>query len=80
MACGAALVSTEHGGIRAYAEHEKTALLSPAKDVGSLTDNIYRLISDIDLRHKIARAGYGHIQKFTWDLATSSILRTLLIH
>ena len=80
MACGAALVSTEHGGIRAYAEHEKTALLSPAKDVGSLTDNIYRLISDIDLRHKIARAGYEHIQKFTWDLATSSILKALLIH
>jgi len=69
MACGAALVSTEHGGVRAYASHNETALLSPPKKPELLADNILELIQDEGLRIRLAQAGYEHIQKFTWDRA-----------
>ena len=73
MACGAALVSTEHGGVRAYAEHGRTALLSAPKDIDALAENVCRLLENSDLRQNIARAGYQHIQHFTWDKAVDAL-------
>ncbi|OCX68916.1 hypothetical protein A6M27_20100 [Acidithiobacillus thiooxidans] len=73
MACGAALVSTEHGGVRAYAEHGRTALLSAPKAIDALAQNVCRLLENSDLRQNIARAGYQHIQHFTWDKAVDAL-------
>jgi len=69
MTCGCALVSTDNGGIREYAEHEVNALLSPPKDSPALAQNILRLLGDDDLRVRLAMVGYRQIQKFTWDKA-----------
>ena len=73
MACGAALASTDSGGVRAYAEHGKTALLSDAGDPRLLADNVLRLLADRELRHRIARQGLSNIQQFTWERATDSL-------
>lgn len=73
MACGAALVSTEHGGVRAYAEHGRTALLSAPKDIDALAENICQLLENAALRQNIAQAGYQHIQQFTWDTAVDAL-------
>jgi len=78
MACGAALVSTNHGGVRAYATNEETALLSNVKDVNHLTQNVIRLLTQPELRLKIAQAGYLHIQQFTWQTAVESLERVML--
>lgn len=67
MICGCAVACTDNGGFRCMAEHEVTALLSPVYDVEALAKNIIRLITDDDLRHKIAYAGNLGIQKFTWE-------------
>jgi glycosyltransferase involved in cell wall biosynthesis len=64
MSCGAALVSTMHGGINAYAENENTALLSPPKNVNALYKNIERLIKDRELLLNIAGNGQKFIQQF----------------
>jgi glycosyltransferase involved in cell wall biosynthesis len=80
MACGCAVVSTDCGGIREYAEHEVNALLSPPKDPEALAQNILRLLEDDDLRIRLARAGYDQIQKFTWDKAVmkfEEVLRSI---
>lgn len=79
MACGAALVSTEHGGVRAYAEHGRTALLSTPKDIDALVENIRRLLENPNLRQNMAQAGYQHIQQFTWEKATDA-LEAVLSH
>jgi len=71
MACGCAVVSTDCGGIREYAEHEVNALLSPPKDPQSLAQNILRLLRDDNLRVRLAKAGCEQIQKFTWERAVS---------
>jgi glycosyltransferase involved in cell wall biosynthesis len=78
MACGCAVVATDCGGIREYAEHEVNALLSPPKDPQTLAQNILRLLEDDDLRVKLARAGYQQIQEFTWDKAVTKFEQVLM--
>lgn len=77
MACGCAIASTDCGGVRDFAEHEVTALLSPPKDPPALANNIIRLLNDDDLRIRLARAGNERIQKFTWKRSVSVFERAL---
>ncbi|NPV29972.1 MAG: glycosyltransferase family 4 protein [Firmicutes bacterium] len=46
MACGCAVVATDSGGIREYAEHERTALLSPPRKPEALAENLLRVLKD----------------------------------
>lgn len=71
MACGCALTTTATEGIRDFAEHEVTALLSAPKDPAALADNVLRLLNDNDLRIRLARSGYERIQQFTWERSTN---------
>ena len=77
MACGCAVVSTDCGGIREYAEHGVNALLSPPKDPQALAQNILRLLEDDDLRVRLAKAGYERIQKFTWGKAVDEFEKVI---
>jgi glycosyltransferase involved in cell wall biosynthesis len=70
MACGCAVASTDCGGIREYAEHEVNALLSPVGDPKRLAANITRLLSDGELRERIALSGIERIRAFTWKRST----------
>ena len=67
MACGCAVVSTDSEGVRDFAEHEVTALLSPPKYPEPLAANIIRLLRDDELRIRLAKAGHERIQEFTWE-------------
>lgn len=69
MICGCAVACTDNRGHREMANHQDTALLSPAKDTAALAANIIRLIEDDSLRQRIAQSGNRSIQKFTWDRA-----------
>lgn len=70
MACGCAVVSTDCGGNREYAEHGVTALLSPPRDPEALAMNLLRLLEDDDLRIRLALEGHRCIQAFTWERST----------
>lgn len=78
MACGAALVSTDNGGVHAYAEHGRTALITPINRPDALAAAISSLIDDDGLRLRLARAGYEHVQRFTWENATAALEECLL--
>ncbi|CAM3784523.1 glycosyltransferase family 4 protein [Alicyclobacillus pomorum] len=77
MACGCALVSTENQGVMDFAEHEKTALLSPVRNPQALADSLTRLLADDELRREIAYAGNRRIREFTWDRAVDSLENVL---
>jgi glycosyltransferase involved in cell wall biosynthesis len=77
MACGCAVVSTDIGGVRDYAEAGVTALLSPAGDPGPLGQNVARLALDDGLRLRIARAGNERIGQFTWGRSTDILTAAL---
>ena len=64
MACGTAVATYDNGGSRDFALAEKTALVSPRQDYDSLKNNLERLITDQDLRHKIAQGGYELTQNW----------------
>jgi len=80
MACGCAVAATDCGGIREYAKHEKTALLSPPGNPEMLADNLLRLLKDDSLRIQLATAGHKQIQKFTWEHSTDLLERLLIYH
>lgn len=73
MACKCALVTTDNGGCRDYAIHEKTALVSSPKNPELLAENLMKLLGDESLLKKIAQNGYEHIKQFTWDEAIRKI-------
>lgn len=78
MACGCAVVSTDIGGVRDYAEHDVTALLSPPKDPEALAENLLRLLEDDELRIGLAKAGHERIQEFTWERSTNLLEQFLI--
>lgn len=77
MSCGCAVVSTDIGGVRDYAIHGKTALLSPPQNPELLKQNIVYLLKNDDIRIKIAKSGYNHIQNFTWERSTDLLEKVL---
>ena len=73
MACGAALVTTDNGGSRDYAQHEETALVSPPGDVQALAENTVRLLEDDSRRIELAEAGHRFVQRFTWPASAARL-------
>lgn len=78
MACGCAVVSTDCGGIREYAENEVNALLSPPADPDALAQNLLRVLQDQNLCMRLARKGNEIIKTFTWNKAVEKMEAFLL--
>ncbi|BER91391.1 glycosyltransferase family 4 protein [Atrimonas thermophila] len=78
MACGCAVVATDSGGIREYAEHEETALLSPPRNPEALAENLLRVLKDDTLRIRLAQAGHERIKRFTWERSTNLLEKFIL--
>lgn len=73
MARGVPVVTTDNGGSREFAIHEETALVSPPGDITSMTQNLLRLVSEPDLRQKLAHNGRELARsRFTWELTCSA--------
>ncbi|PRO86206.1 polysaccharide biosynthesis protein [Lactiplantibacillus pentosus] len=67
MACGAALCSTDNGGVDDFAVDGESALISPINNVELLYKNLERLINDDELRNRIAMNGQQNVLKLTFD-------------
>jgi glycosyltransferase involved in cell wall biosynthesis len=77
MAGGAALVTTDNGGSRDYALHDRTALVAPTGDVDALTRHVVSLLRDDDERVRLATAGRAYVERFDWD-RSALLLETFL--
>jgi glycosyltransferase involved in cell wall biosynthesis len=73
MSCGAALASTDNGGVRAYAKHLQNSLLSPPAAPEALAENILQLLCDSNLRLRLAKQGLSDIQQFTWQKSVGAL-------
>lgn len=80
MACGCAVVSTDIDGVKDYAIHNETALLSPPNNPETLAENLLTLLNNDKLRIKLSKAGNKNIQRFTWDNATTKLENLLNKH
>lgn len=75
MACGAALVTTDTGGSRDFADHEVSALVSEPGDADALLANLLRVLRDDELRLQLAESGMERAAEFDWP-GTARILET----
>lgn len=78
MMCGAALVATDIGGHREFAEDGVTALLVPARQPEELARRILQLMEDQPRRVMLAKTGNQYIQQFTWVRATDALEQVLV--
>jgi glycosyltransferase involved in cell wall biosynthesis len=69
MACGAAVVLTDSGGVREYARHGENCLMVPPRDPAALAAAIARLLDDGALRARLQQAGPATAACFGWDRA-----------
>jgi len=69
MACGAALVSTEYLGVKEYAVNNVNALLSPVGNVNALSENVYMLFQNDELRVRLASQGKEDAKMYSWKNA-----------
>ena len=77
MSCGAALVTTDNGGSREYAEHDSTALVSDPGDCDAMVGHAAALLDDPERCARLATAGRAYVQRFTWD-RSAELLETFL--
>lgn len=79
LASGCCLVSTDIPGVADYAEHEVTALLVPANDTDALAGAVERVVTDHELRLRLASAGHARIAgSFSWERAVDRMEALLL--
>ena len=73
MASGCALVTTSNGGSEDFAFDGETALLSPPKDVEAMADNLVTLLTDDELRVRLARRGREVAQEYDWQRSCAKL-------
>lgn len=77
MACGSALVTTEHGGARDYATHGRTALTAEPGDWPSLFLALRRLALNESERRRLARNGKMRVERYSWRENTDELIDVL---
>lgn len=81
MACGAAAVITDCGGMRDYAVDGRNALIVPPADARAIARAVARLAADEALRARLVRAGYETAARFPEERfvtrCSASIMRLL---
>ncbi len=78
MAQGIPVISTYVSGIPELVQHDRTGLTVPEKNATLLADAIERLIVDVDLRQRLAVAGYEHVKTVFGSTVTFPQLEKIL--
>ena len=67
MMCGQAVACTDNDGYKEMATDNANALVTPVGDVDALAASIVRLVSDDQLRHRLASKGMDTIKAFDFN-------------
>lgn len=78
MACGAAYVSSDYGGVHEYTTDGRNALISPPKDVDGLVAHVSYLFDHPEERIRLAENGYRDIKVLSWEKALDKFEEVLL--
>lgn len=70
---GCAIVTTDCGGNREYALHDRTALVSRPGDPPALAEHLVRVLADAALRDRLASAARDRVRQLTWARATDEL-------
>jgi glycosyltransferase involved in cell wall biosynthesis len=67
MACGATVILTDCGGVRAYARDDENCLIVPVQDAAAMAAAITRVVNDESLRKRLVQGGLDTAQRFSRD-------------
>lgn len=73
MTCGAAVITTDTGGMRDFVLEGKNAILIEKHDIDDICAKIEYLINNQELRKEIAKEGIKTAQKYNWDNSIKQI-------
>lgn len=73
MACGAAVITTDNGGIRDFVKDGYNALIIQKHNLDDLTEKIELLINDTEKRIQLMKNGIETSNKFSWEKSVDKI-------
>ncbi|HEX2034947.1 MAG TPA: glycosyltransferase family 4 protein [Chloroflexota bacterium] len=74
MAAGKPVIASALDGYRTVVRHEHDGLLVPPADETALAVGLCRLLSDHDLRRRLATAGHEKVQAYSWNKVAQQLL------
>jgi glycosyltransferase involved in cell wall biosynthesis len=74
MASGVPAVGARAGGVPDVIRHGENGLLFTPGDLGDLTDQLRRLLTDAALRARLAEAGRRDMERWSWRAATEALV------
>lgn len=67
MTCGAAVITTDTGGMRDFVVDGENALVIKHHDKDDMQEKIERLINNRELMHRVSKNGMKTASRFNWD-------------
>jgi glycosyltransferase involved in cell wall biosynthesis len=77
MACGTPVVTTNNIGGREYLVHEGNALVDKSFSPNVLSEYIYRVAKDDELRERLVRNGLETAKQHDWEIITDNWVKML---
>jgi len=74
MASGAAVITTDNGGIRDFVKDGENGLIIGKNNIADMIEKITMLINDTKLRQNIAAAAMEAAQAFDWEYTTDKLI------
>lgn len=73
MSCGAAVITTDTGGMRDFVIDKKNAFIINKNDVDDIVRKTKMLIENENIRKSIAMEGMRTAQRFNWDRSIEQV-------
>lgn len=80
MAAKCAVVATDTGAIRDYAQKDKTAIIIPPNNINAIINVLRELLLNESKLREMAESGNRHIKNFDWDKAAEKFENILSRH
>jgi glycosyltransferase involved in cell wall biosynthesis len=77
-ACGTPVVAFDVPGLRDSVQHEKTGLLVPYGKRDLLTDSVFKILTDSDLRNELSRNSIEWAGNFGWNKSSKKFTESIL--
>ena len=74
MTCGAAVITTDTGGMRDFVKENENGLIVKKHNTADLVEKIEMLINDKELRIRIAKNGLETAKTMNWDESVSQLI------
>lgn len=74
MTCGAAVITTDNGGIRDFVEDNVNALIIKKNNIAHMIEKLELLIDDAQLRKSLSSAAIKTAEEFDWKHTTDKLI------